>query len=656
MKINLADPSFEISKEFLEQYYDKQPAWGPIGEVTYRRTYSRKKDDGSGETYVDTLERVVNGTFSIQKNHCSQHHLPWSDDKAQRTAQAMFAAMWEFKFLPPGQGLRFMGTDAVRANGGAVLNNCAFVSTQRHTDKDLLAPFQFVMDMLMLGVGVGFDTCGSDTLMIYQPITPYALTYVEDTRSGWVNSLSQLLASYMYPGKPEAIFSYDLVRPRGTPLKTFGGTASGPGPLKDLHASVRELCNLRVGSKLSSIDIVDIMNFIGKCVVSGNIRRSAENALGDWRDQAFLTMKQDSSLLQSHRWASNNSVVIRENGCSYKDIVPYTIDNGEPGYFWLDNARQFGRMKEPPNGIDSKVVGCNPCFEQSLESYEVCNLVETFPSRHTTLAEYLDTVKLAYLYAKTVTLVPTHVQETNAVMLRNRRIGCSQSGIVRAFNKHGRRTLFQWCDTAYGYIQGLDKQYSSWLCIPESIKKTSIKPSGTVSLLPGETPGIHYPHSQYYIRRIRFDQNSLLVPPLRKAGYMVVQAATDNSSVVVEFPVHEPYFERGKDSVSMWEQLENAAAYQYWWADNQVSITVTFTEDEAKDIKHALELYESRLKAVSFLPLMDHKYSQAPYETITEDQYKEMSKTIRQIQWPKQIHSDLVAQYCDSESCLIREI
>ena len=180
-----------------------------------------------------------------------------------------------------------------------------------------------------------------------------------------------------------------------------------------------------------------------------------------------------------------------------------TAKNGEPGYFWLANAQAYGRIKDGETWRDGKVAGTNPCAEQSLESYEICNLVETFPSRHDTLEDYKRTLKFAYLYAKTVTLVPTHNERTNAIMLRNRRIGLSQSGIVESFERHGRRTHFNWCDDGYRYICNLDRIYAQWLCVPESIKKTSIKPSGTVSLLPGVTPGIHYAHSEYYLRAMR---------------------------------------------------------------------------------------------------------------------------------------------------------
>jgi hypothetical protein len=235
------------------------------------------------------------------------------------------------------------------------------------------------------------------------------------------------------------------------------------------------------------------------------------------------------------------------------------------------------------------------------------------------------------------------------MMLKNRRIGLSQSGIVQAFNKHGRRALLQWCDEAYQYVQELDKEYSDWLCVPKSVRTTSIKPSGTVSLLNGSTPGIHFPEDEYYIRRIRFSKDSKLLDALKKAGYKMEDDVYSPRTVCVEFPVHEPHFKKGKRDVSMWEQLEIAAQYQHYWADNAVSVTVTFKENEADQIKSALEMYETRLKAVSFLRYQETGYEQAPYESITKKEYEKMSKKIKPIQRIKTNIAGQGTKFCDGD-------
>lgn len=637
---------FALSKSFLAEFARREPDFGPVGYITYKRTYARPLPDGTSEEWWETCARVVEGVFSIQKWHAGRHHLPWSEAKARRSANEMYRLMFDMKFLPPGRGLWMMGTAYVEKHGGAALNNCAFVSTADLDRDTFTEPFEFLMDMSMLGVGVGGDTRGAGSVTIEMPSSAPIHYVVEDSREGWLKVLRLALRAYLGEGVP--VFDYRNVRPAGQPIRGFGGISAGPEPLRRMVERIDEVLSHRIGQKITSSDIVDLFNIIGACVVSGNVRRSAEIMLGATDDASFLTLKSDP--MHPWRWASNNSV-LAEVGQDYSDVAERTGANGEPGYFWLDNARLFGRMADEPFNADWRAVGTNPCSEQTLEAYELCCLVETFPSRHDDAADFMNTLKYAYLYAKTVTLIPTHNRRTNAVMLRNRRIGTSMSGIVEAINKFGTREfLSNFADRGYTFIRQLDDQYSNWLAVPRSIKVTSVKPSGTVSLLPGVTPGIHFPHSEYYFRTIRISNNSALLPTLEAAGYRIEQDVVDPSAQVVYFPVHEKHFSRSKDDVTMWEQLELVAAMQYWWADNQVSATVTFNDRERHDIGHALELYESRLKSVSFLPLEDHGYAQAPYISIARNVYEEAASRITPIKITGDRH-DTVDAYCDGDRC-----
>jgi len=223
--------------------------------------------------------------------------------------------------------------------------------------------------------------------------------------------------------------------------------------------------------------------------------------------------------------------------------------------------------------------------------------------------------------------------------------------VVQAFNKFGRREMYKWSDKAYEHLKMLDEQYSDWLCIPRSVRMTSIKPSGTVSLLNGSTPGIHFPEDEYYIRRIRFAKDSKLIQPLREAGYRIEEDKYSPNTLCVEFPVKEPHFFKGKRDVSMWEQLEIAAQYQHYWADNSVSITVTFKPEEASQIKDALEMYETRLKAVSFLRYEETGYEQAPYEPITKEQYEDMIKNVIPIQRIENDEGGVGTKFCSNDTC-----
>jgi adenosylcobalamin-dependent ribonucleoside-triphosphate reductase len=543
-----------------------------------------------------------------------------------------------------------MGTKFVTERTGAALFNCAFRSTSDLSAKGGYI-FGWIMDALMVGVGVGFDTKGAGTITIEEPQYTNDTFIIDDSREGWVNSVQILLDGFLSGAKVPK-FDYSAIRPLGALIHGFGGTSSGPDPLIELHANLKELFVDKVGELITSVDIVDIENLIGRCVVSGNVRRSAALALGTHEDIHYLEMKNDQEKLYHHRWGSNNSYNAPV-GMDYTWHANQAQENGEPGTIWLENARAYGRFKDGINYDDAEVVGFNPCVEQSLHNAELCCLVETFPAKHEDYEDYLRTLKCAYLYGKTVTLVNTHWPETNAKMLKNRRIGLSQSGIVQAFKKHGRRVMLDWCDNAYDYVRELDTEYANWLCVPKSIKMTSIKPSGTVSLLNGSTPGIHFPEDEYYIRRIRFSNISPVLAALQESGYTIEDDAYSPNTSVVEFPVKEEHFTKGKRDVSMWEQLEIAAQYQHYWADNAVSVTVTFTNEEAPHIKSALELYETRLKAVSFLKVSETGYKQAPYEPITKEKYEEMKKVIKPLQRIETDEGGSGTKYCDGDSCTI---
>ena len=652
---NINVRKFKLSEQFISKFKEEKVPWGPVGYVTFKRTYARRLNEFEEgavgtEEWWQTCRRVVEGMFDIQKRHAFSIGIEWNDAKAQRTAKEAYERLFTLKWTPPGRGLWMMGTKFIYERTGAGLFNCAFRSTKDLSQKGGYI-YAWMMDALMLGIGVGFDTLGAKTLTVKEPQRTSEPFKIPDSREGWVDSVQILLDGYLQ-GKKVPQFDYSLIRGPGELIKGFGGTSSGAGPLIELHKNLSELLNERIGEPIGSVDIVDIENLIGRCVVAGNVRRSAALAIGQPDDSTYLTMKNDQEKLYHHRWGSNNSFEAKV-GMDYTWHAKQSQVNGEPGYIWLDNARYYGRMKDGKKYNDTKVMGFNPCVEQQLEDAELCCLVETFPAKHETFEDYIKTLEIAYMYGKTVTLINTHWPETNAIMLKNRRIGLSQSGVVQAFNKFGRREVYKWCDDAYRHVEELDKEYSDWLCVPRSVRMTSIKPSGTVSLLNGSTPGIHFPEDEYYIRRIRFSMDSTLIPPLREAGYKIEEDSYSPNTYCVEFPVHEPFFFKGKRDISMWEQLEIAAQYQHYWADNSVSVTVTFRPHEADQIKDALEMYEARLKAVSFLRYEETGYEQAPYEPITKEEYEEMNKSITPIQKIETDEGGVGSKFCTTDTCLL---
>lgn len=659
-----ANLSFKIDEESLAEYKAvTNPFPNDLAAFVYYRTYSRRKPDGTNEEWWETVRRVVEGTYSIQKDHINGHNLGWYEDRAQRSALEMFDMIFNFKFLPPGRGLWAMGTNIVHEKKlSAALNNCAFCTT-KDLATDPCGPFVFVMDASMLGVGCGFDTKGAGTRIVYHPHDPPVTIVVSDSREGWVESLRTLLLSYFVKDSSRIVFDYSKIRPAGSPLETFGGVSSGPGPLEEMHRNLNSIFLSHTnGSKITSRTIVDIFNVIGRCVVAGGVRRTALIAFGEYNDTEFFNLKdyEQYPYRQEWGWTSNNSVIVHP-GDDYSKFIDQIVAKGEPGFAWLYNMQAYSRMCDLPDHKDHRAQGGNPCLEQTLEPWELCTLVETFPFRHDTLEDYKRTCKKAYLYAKTVTLAATHWPQTNRVMLRNRRIGCSVSGIAQFLESRGIEKLGMWLSTSYEAIQEFDRVYSDWFCVPQSIKTTSIKPSGTVSILADATPGMHYPQSQFYIRRVRDRKDSPLLLKLKEAGYHVEPAVyCEDTTSVVEIPMRTNGTTRTQNDVSMWEQFSLAAFLQSHWADNQVSCTVTFDpKTEGPQLKPALNYFQYHLKGISMLPRQEvMPYPQLPYESITEEEYTKRTASLKPVAWGS-VEIDVPTgapdciQFCDGETCLL---
>ena len=1061
---------FKLSDDFVDSYRDKEVPWGyqdgagnALGEITFLRTYSRKLEDGSKETWVDTCRRVIEGMFSIQKRHCRTNHIEWKNDKAQRTAKDAFDRLFNMKWLPSGRGLWAMGSDLVMEEGNsAPLQSCAFIST----DDSIVDAMTFLFDASMLGVGVGFDADGAHKFDVTQPVNDGTFV-IPDSREGWVESLRILLASYLDNGKtklPE--FDYSDIRPAGSPIKRFGGVASGSGPLKKMHTQIEAILANRVGEKATMTDIADIGNIIGTCVVSGNVRRCLPEGtkvhttsglvniedikIGDTVEVAGKTAKvsnffdqgvQETVIVKydggqiectpNHRLAvfdtltswtfkradelttddrlvwdrhgitgvSNNQMpahnhVKRSSDTTGQDIVIpdldtdsawliglihgdgyvflpsgitpnghvmiasapdtpevlakaqeqlarygvrvriqppreddkairvyanssqlaaymhknvkqantsitipdwiktsakeiraaylaglmdadgsyktrplqaivtiypefasqvvdlytslgiqarakmcrpaignwkalYTVDivgghnirafeemisqysmkrgddvrpsrsrggatfstsmvreagikgphvfnptanrqnaervekvlgitlpalpyqvlevvpsgrsvqtydievedihqftanglvvhnsaeiffvdrdsdslyeflhlkdydknpergawgfmsnnsvrvsvgddltplmdgiklNGEPGVVWMDVTKNYGRLVDGPDGKDIRVRGFNPCSEQPLESSETCVLGEVFINNCDDQDDFIKTLKVAYLYGKTVTLMPTKWEKTNTVMQRNRRIGLSASGVADFVDAHGMAELRSVLDDGFNYVLKLDKKYSEWLCIRESIRHTTMKPSGSISILAGSSPGTHWtPGGEYFIRRITFAKSDPLFQQLLDSGYEHETLDHDPNSAVILFPIHSKS-KRASSDVPAWEKIHLASEIQAWWSDNGVSCTVDFKPSEAEDIPTLLAMYDGKLKGISFLPAIEGgAYKHMPYEGISKEKFEEMRSSLQKAHFGVAYSDGKEAEgekFCATDFCEIEE-
>jgi ribonucleoside-triphosphate reductase len=673
---------FKLKDSTRQEIQLKIPKFGfnGLGEVVFRRTYSR-----NNETWNDVVIRVIEGVFSIRKEHFFRNSLGWEDEDWQTFAREMATSMFDMEWLPPGRGLWAMGTDFVYERGSMALNNCSSVDTK----DDLVLAGDFLFDSLMNGVGVGFSTYWRGD--VYTPNKKNTKKYViDDSRFGWVNSFIILMCSYIESPKYGKnsyfpLFDYSQIRKSGEPIRGFGGTASGSEPLEKLHKRMENFLDSfcrgymiiekiikwndgkfsipftppktrkihgkllveekgRTGEYIENYKkpykshtrlIADIMNSIGACVVAGNVRRSAEISLGDVEDDEFINLKNyDKNPERADiGWMSNNSVVLKPyhdyQDFSYiPDMAKRIKDNGEPGLINLLNIQKYERYgKEKPD----KATLVNPCGEILLESFEICNLSETFPPRCKNKDRLFEALKFATFYSSTVSLLPTHRSETNSVIARNRRIGVSISGISQwasgnvpaEWGNMNYTKMTTFLREGYKIVENENKKLAEEAGIPASIRVTTVKPSGSISLLAGCTPGCHYPVSKLAIRRMRIGMDSPLVPALKDAGIPYENDKYSDNTLVFEFVIDHGDVRPCRD-VSPWEQFGLVSMLQRCWSSNSVSATIYFDKKKhGDDIEKLLAMYIPVLKSVSMLPIDDHNYEQAPYEEIDEKTYRE---------------------------------
>jgi len=623
--------------------------FGGFGEAVYYRTYSRIKPDGSQEDWADTVIRVINGVMSVRKHHYMLNNLVWNETKWQLYAKELAISMFDMKWLPPGRGLWIMGTEYIYERGAAALNNCGAVDT---TDLSLAA--EWTMDMLMCGVGVGFNTVWKGKNVSRPDKVKTAHFVIPDSREGWVTSVRLLIESFTKRGT-WFTFDYSKIRPKGSIIHGFGGTASGPDPLKELHERIENyLVNYCKGKIDQTRCTADVMNAIGACVVAGNVRRSAEIALGSVDDNTFLELKDYTKNPERADigWISNNTVVLEKTEDFEKlpMIAEHIRDNGEPGIMNLINVQRYARFGEK---CKDKASLSNPCSEIPLESFELCNLAEVFPSRCVNEDEFYQSLEYATFYASTVALLATHRPETNAIVARNRRIGVSISGIADMLDAYGTIELTRRLKKGYKLVRSVNQELAAEAEVPASIRVTTVKPSGTISQLVGCSSGMHFPTFQYAIRRIRIGDTSSICSVLKAAGVPYEEDHYSANTTVFEFPIDQGKTRKATD-VSAEEQFSLLALLQREWSDNMISCTIYFDpKTEGPQIEYMLAQFIPVIKSVSMLPHSDTgAYVQMPYEGITKKIYEERLSKIQKIDWSSFSGSDgIESNFCTNDSC-----
>jgi hypothetical protein len=609
---------FKMTEDFLTPYRKKgDPFQSLLARSTYLTKYCRE-----GETWTDTIRRVVEGNLSLVSN----------GDPTE--AELLFHLFWTGQALPPGRSLWVGGVEGIPADARF---NCWYVTLRSLDD------WCWAANQLMLGGGVGVGLgeisslpgvadrssrlaiwCRADHANIAE-VEPNDKSFlngqtpvyvVPDSREGWVEALRRVLRA-AFEGA-DLIIDVSGVRPRGLPIKTFGGTACGPGPLTHMLRNAWTIVRGARGRHLNSVECLDVTNHIGLCIKSGNVRRSALIALGDAFDHNFRDAKKDFELVKSHRHTSNNSIAFRTwqeiSNFDWSGLVDDMAEYGEPGILNLPLVWR----------TDPAAEGVNPCGEQALHNREACNLAEIFPANFEPTTDPNLPFKLVTRYTLRQRLTPLSDEISQDVGRRNMRIGVSLGGICDFdWSNYQLASWFKECrDTADHYADELD--------VAHPITTTTVKPSGTISLLNGSSPGIHAPHAPFYLRRVRIAKNDRMVPAMVDAGVPFeydVYDKTENT-LVFAFPMKARHTKVTVQSQTLRDQFERQAAVQEWWADNAVSSTLSFSEGEKGELAGCLKEFVPRLKSTSCLARA-HGYAQPPYEEIDETTYNTLYAAIQ---------------------------
>jgi ribonucleoside-triphosphate reductase len=593
--------------------------WGPIGYFVYKRTYARRlyeSPTSPTEEFEQTIDRVL--TAARDQLHVPDLNDEMYYDKAKRM-------LMELKGSVAGRFLWQLGSRTVDELGLMSLQNCAFTVIN-----DPVRPFTWAFDALMLGSGVGYNIQLKHVYSLPE-VRPVTITHmptkdadfiVPDSREGWISLLDKVLRAHFYTGQ-SFTYSTVLIRGAGELIRGFGGTASGPGILIEGMTKINALLNSRAGKKLSPINALDIMNIIGSIVVAGNVRRSAQIAIGDAIDKNYLYAKRwDLGNIPSYRAMSNNSVVTAD----IDELPNYFWDgymgSGEPyGLINLPLSKKIGRLGEEQYP-DPLVEGYNPCAEQSLANYETCCLAEVFLPNNTTKQQLFDILELLYKINKHSLALPCHLTETQDIVHAHMRMGIGITGYLQSSAEQK-----SWLRDAYVALRQLDTEYSAKHGFPSSIKLTTVKPSGTLSLLAGVTPGVHPGYSQYHLRRVRIRTEDALTQMAKDRGYPVeyvkgFDGKEQYDTSVISFPCAFPDGTVVAKDLTAIDQLNYVKELQTTWSDNSVSCTVYYKKEELEGIKNWLrENYTNSVKTVSFLLHSDHGFKQAPLEEISKDEY-----------------------------------
>lgn len=662
-----------LSREFLSSYKHTPNPMEQLGAFVYSRTYSRYLPQyGRREFWWETVRRAVEYNCSLA---------PTSREEAEQ----LYDNIYNLRQFLSGRTL-WVGNTKVADAYPMANYNCAFeVIDSYHAFHDLFY-------LLMIGSGVGVRVLKEDAMKLPKIRTDMKILHkaysprevqdrleytnldfsndtvtmaIGDSKEGWAQALEhyfQFLTNREYSKIRTVIVEYDSIRPRGERLHVFGGTASGYESMMAMLDKIHRVittAGMRSGKKymkLAPIDLLDIANIIGENVVSGGVRRTSEICLIDQDDEECIQAK--SSLYRqvdghweidkgiAHRQMSNNSIYYRKKPT--REQLHWHLQqmrySGEPG--WINEEAGLKRR--------SNFKGCNPCGEILLDSHGMCNLttvnVMAFVKDGVLDTEgLLKAQRLSVRAGYRMTCRELEIHEWDYVQQRDRLLGCSLTGWQDMVNATGMNReeqsslLDKLRETAHEAAGKIARQLGQ----KEPLLVTTVKPEGTLSLLPTVSSGIHYSHSQYYVRRVRITATDPLCKVCEELGYPVFPEVGQDEETcrtkVVEFPVKAPEG-RVKADVSAIEQLENYKMFMTHYVDHNCSITVHVRDDEWDDVEEWVWINWDDIVALSFLSYDDSFYELLPYEAISEEEYLKRKDAM------KPFNPSLISKYEQEES------
>jgi len=578
------------------------------------------------ETWEETVDRMVNYLKSKNKG-------------LDKEFKEIREAVLNLEIMPSMRLMMSAGEACERDNIAAY--NCSYLAINNKR------AFSEALYILMNGTGVGFSCERQEINKL--PVIPEDISKSDDTivvgdsKLGWAKAFKKLLSS-LWEGDIPTV-DYSQVRPAGARLKTFGGRASGPEPLKRLFDFVIESFIHAKGRKLTSLEVHDIICMVGEIVVVGGVRRSALISLSNLTDKRMREAKMGAWYNDfAYRGLANNSVAYTEKPDmeTFMDewVSLVKSKSGERGIFnrvaAQKQAAKQGRVKDLN-------YGTNPCSEIILRDKQFCNLTEVVVRQGDTEDTLKHKIKLATLLGtlqSNLTNFKFISNEWKENTIEERLLGVSLTGIMDAkiTSKPDPKLLERLRDHA----RRTNHKYADQLNIPRSKSITCVKPSGTVSQLVNSASGIHARHADYYIRTIRMDKKDPIYEFLKDRGVQVEdEQYRPDSTAVFSFPMKAPKGAVTRDDMTAIEQMENWLVYQRHWCEHKPSVTISVKDHEWMEVGAWVWKYFDEISGISFLPHSDHTYVQAPYQDATKEQYEALRKiTPKQIDWISFIEED----------------